>query len=139
MKVIKYETNFRKQIYLNPTELKTKKIPKRFESQIITIYPEITSQKIIGFGAAITEAAGYAFSKLSQEKKVCLIHDYFSKDGLNYSLARLPIGSCDFSIKPYSYASKRNLSDFSIEKDKSCYILYPHSINSSLITVSFSE
>ena len=30
----------------------------------------------------------------------------------------MPIGSCDFSIKPYSYTSKRNLSDFSIEKDK---------------------
>ena len=118
MKVTRYETNFNKKLYFNQTELKVKKFPKRFENQLISIYPEIKSQKIIGFGAAITEAAGYAFSKLPQEKKVCLIHDYFSKDGLNYSLARLPIGSCDFSIKPYSYASKRNLSDFSIEKDK---------------------
>ena len=115
MKVIRYETNFNKKLYYNLTELKAKRLPKRFESQIINIYPEITSQKIIGFGAAVTEAAGYAFSKLPQEKKECLINDYFSKDGLNYSLARLPIGSCDFSIKSYSYASKRNLSDFSIK------------------------
>ena len=118
MKVIRYETNFNKNLYFNQTELKTKRFPKRFESQIINIYPEITSQKIFGFGAAVTEAAGYAFSKLPQEKKECLINDYFSKDGLNYSLARLPIGSCDFSIKSYSYASKRSLSDFSIERDK---------------------
>ena len=118
MKVIKYETNFRKQLYFNQTELKVKKIPKRFESQIINIYPEITSQKIIGFGAAVTESAGYAFSRLPQEKKECLINDYYSTNGLNYSIARLPVGSCDFSIKSYSYASKRNLSDFSIEKDK---------------------
>ena len=118
MKVIRYETNFNKNLYFNQTELKTKRFPKRFESQIINIYPEMTSQKIIGFGAAITESAGYAFSKLSQEKRDSLVNDYFSKDGLNYSLVRVPIGSCDFSIKSYSYASKRNLSDFSIEKDK---------------------
>ena len=118
MKIKRYETNFNKNLYFNETELKTKRFPKRFESQLINIYPEITSQTIIGFGAAITEAAGYAFNKLPQAKKENLINDYFSKDGLNYSLARLPIGSCDFSIKSYSYASKRNLSDFSIEKDK---------------------
>ena len=35
-----------------------------------------------------------------------------------YSIARISIGSCDFSLKPYSYASKRDLSNFSIEKDK---------------------
>ena len=118
MKIIKYETNFKKQLYFNQTELKAKHFPKRFESQIINIYPEITYQKMIGFGGAITEAAGFAFSKLPVDKQISLINEYFSKDGLNYSLARLPIGSCDFSIKSYSYAKKRNLSDFSIEKDK---------------------
>lgn len=118
MKVIKYETNFRKQLYYNLTELKVKRLSKRFESQLINIYPEVTYQKILGFGGAITEAAGYAFSKLPQEKKENLINDYFSKEGINYSIVRLSIGSCDFSIKSYSYASKRNLSDFSIEKDK---------------------
>jgi len=118
MKVIRYETNFNKKLYFNQTELTTKRFPKRFESQLINIYPEVTYQKILGFGGAITEAAGYAFSKLPQEKKENLINDYFSKEGINYSIARLSIGSCDFSIKSYSYASKRNLSDFSIEKDK---------------------
>ena len=118
MKVIRYETNFNKKLYFNQTELTTKRFPKRFESQLINIYPEVTYQKILGFGGAITEAAGYAFSKLPQEKKEKLINDYFSKEGINYSIARLSIGSCDFSIKSYSYASKRNLSDFSIEKDK---------------------
>ena len=118
MKIIRYETNFKKQLYFNQTELKSKHFPKRFESQLINLYPEITYQTMIGFGGAITESAGYAFSKLPINKQDSLINEYFSKDGLNYSLARLPIGSCDFSIKSYSYASKRNLSDFSIEKDK---------------------
>ena len=118
MKIIRYETNFKKHLYFSQTELKAKHFPKRFESQLINLYPEITYQKMIGFGGAITEAAGYAFSKLSVDKQDSLINEYFSKDGLNYSLARLPIGSCDFSIKSYSYATKRSLSDFSIEKDK---------------------
>ena len=118
MKIIKYETNFKKQLYFNQTELKAKHFPKRFESQLINLYPEITYQSMLGFGGAITESAGYAFSKLPLDKQDSLLNEYFSKDGINYSLARLPIGSCDFSIKSYSYASKRNLSDFSIEKDK---------------------
>ena len=118
MKVIKYETNFNKKIYFNQTQPKIKKYPKRFEEKIIKIYPKISYQQIVGFGGAVTEAAGYSFNKLSQEKQENLIHDYFSKEGLNYTLARVPIGSCDFSLKPYSYTSKRNLSDFSIEKDK---------------------
>ena len=118
MHVTKYETNFNKQIFYNETKLKIKKYPKRFEEKIIKIYPEITYQQIVGFGGAITESVGFSFSKLPQEKKENLINDYFSKEGLNYTLARVPIGSCDFSIKPYSYTSKRNLSDFSIEKDK---------------------
>ena len=117
-KIIRYETNFNKKLYSNKTELKAKHYPKRFESQLINIYPEITYQKMIGFGGAFTEAAGYAFSKLPSNKQESLINDYFSSNGLNYTMARIPIGSCDFSIKSYSYASKRNLSDFSIEKDK---------------------
>ena len=118
MKIIRYETNFKKKLCFNQTELKAKHFPKRFESQLINLYPEITYQKMIGFGGAITESAGYAFSRLPINKQDSLINEYFSKDGLNYSLARLPIGSCDFSIKSYSYVTKRNLSDFSIAKDK---------------------
>ena len=118
MKITRYETNFNKNLFFNKTELKVKRMPKRFENQIINIYPEIKFQKILGFGGAVTEAAGFSFSKLPQEKQENLINDYFSSDGLNYSIARIPIGSCDFSIKPYSYATKRDLSDFSINKDK---------------------
>ena len=118
MKIIKYETNFKKQLYFRQTELKPKHIPNNFEDKIINIYPELTYQKLLGFGGAVTESAGYAYSKLPQEKKDALISDYFSKDGNNYSLVRIPIGSCDFSLNTYSYATNRNLSDFSIERDK---------------------
>ena len=118
MNVVKYETNYNKKLFLEKSELKFNKLPKKFEEKRINIYPEITYQTIIGFGAAITEAAGVAFSKLPEGKKDQFLKDCYSEEGLNYSLVRLPIGSCDFSLKSYSYASKHNLSDFSIEKDK---------------------
>ena len=118
MEITKYETNFKNNIYFEKTKLKDKRLSKFSEKEIINIYPEIEYQKIIGFGGAITEAAGYAFSKLPNDKKESVIKDYFSSDGLNYSIIRLPIGSCDFGLKSYSYSHKRNLSDFSIEKDK---------------------
>ncbi len=122
MNIERYETNFKKKRFLNKSSIIEKKIPKRFENSLINIYPDITYQEILGFGGAITEAAGYAYNKLDESKKKQLIEDYYSEDGLNYSLARLPIGSCDFSIKSYSYSNKHDLSDFNIEKDKE-YIL----------------
>ena len=46
-----------------------------------------------------------------------LIKDYYSSSGLNYNLGRISIGSNDFSLSSYSYSNKKDLSDFSIEKD----------------------
>lgn len=46
---------------------------------------------------------------------------YFSEDGLRYNMARLPIGSCDFSLENYNYASANgdvNLTSFSISHDQ---------------------
>ena len=118
MKITRFETNFNKKVYYEKTSLKDKRLFQFKEREIINIYPNLEYQTFMGFGAAITEAAGYAYSKLPDEKRKDLINEYFSESGLNYSLARLPIGSCDFGLKSYSYSSKRDLSDFSIEKDR---------------------
>ena len=48
---------------------------------------------------AITESAGYAFHSLSKDLQDEVIKECFSPNGLNYVLCRLPIGSCDFSVK----------------------------------------
>ena len=117
MKIIKYETKIKNKLFFSKTVKKSEKLPQRFENKLINIYPEIGYQRFFGFGGAITESAGYAYSKLDEENKNKFINDYFSKEGLNYSLVRLPIGSCDFSLKSYSYSNKSDLSDFSIEKD----------------------
>lgn len=122
MKIQKYETNFKRNLFWKESILNTEPYSEKIENNVINIYPEITYQSIIGFGGAFTESAGLAYSKLSDEKKSNLITDYFSPQGLNYSMGRLPIGSCDFSLNSYSYSKKSNLSDFSIDKDKE-YIL----------------
>lgn len=118
MKITKYETNYKKNLFFSKTTKRENNLPKRFENELINIYPDVTYQQILGFGGAITEAAGYCYSKLSQDKKEKFLEDYFSSYGLNYTLVRLPIGSTDFSFKPYSYSNKPDLSDFSIQKDK---------------------
>ncbi|MBR3162841.1 MAG: glucosylceramidase [Clostridia bacterium] len=118
MKIKKYETNFKRNLFWNESILNTKSYSEKVENKVINIYPEVSYQTIIGFGGAFTESSGYAYSKLNNEKKGQLINDYFSPNGLNYSIARLPIGSSDFSLKPYSYSKKADLSDFNISKDK---------------------
>ncbi len=119
MKIIKTETNYKRNMFFYKTEkINFKKYSDRLENNIINIYPNITYQTIIGFGAAITESSGYSLMQLPKEKQNLLLKEYFSSDGLNYNICRLPIGSSDFSIKSYSYSYKEDLSDFSIQHDK---------------------
>ena len=115
IKVTKYETNKEKNYYFHETVAKVKPYSPRQEKNVINIYPNISYQEFHGMGAAITEAAAYAYSLLPENKKKDFMNDYFGT--LKYSLCRISIGSCDFSLSSYSYAKKHDLSDFSIEKD----------------------
>lgn len=116
LNITKIETNKEKNYYFHESKSKLKPYSKRIENNVINIYPDITYQEFVGMGGAITEAAAYAYSLLPEEKKKAFIEDYFSD--AKYSLCRISIGSCDFSLSSYSYAKKHDLSDFSIEKDK---------------------
>ena len=88
----------------------------------ITVNPSKIISSFLGFGSAITESASYNYSKLNKLNKTKFINDYYSKNGLNYNFGRISIGSNDFSINSFSYSSKRNLSDFSIKRDKELVI-----------------
>ena len=115
MKIFKYETNYKRKLFLNKKEIKPKKYSEKLKNEIINIYPQIKYQNILGFGGAFTEATCSSILKLSEEKQNQVLQDYFSS---NYTLCRIPIGSTDFSLKSYSYSNMPDLSDFSIEKDK---------------------
>lgn len=118
MKVIKIETNYKRKMFWHNTNMFCKNDNDKIENKIINIYPELEYQTILGFGGAFTQSSGYNFVKLDDGKKQRLLSDYFSENGLNYNMGRLPIGSCDFSPEEYSYSYKDDLLDFTIKKDE---------------------
>ena len=121
----KYITDINNGIYI-----KEDKISKKIDNSSNII--EIKSNKIIssflGFGSAITESSSYNNNTLNKINKNKFINDYYSKDGLNYNFGRISIGSNDFSLKSFSYAKKRNLSDFSISHDQELVIPFLNDI-----------
>ena len=104
IKVTKYETNKEKNYYFHETTSKVKPYSPRIENNVINIYPNISYQEFHGMGAAITEASAYSYSLLPNDKKKEFMNDYFRT--LKYSLCRISIGSCDFSLDSYSYSKK---------------------------------
>jgi glucosylceramidase len=58
---------------------------------------------ILGFGAAFTEAASLNYQTLSEMGKTKLMELFFGKSGLGYSLGRVHINSCDFSVESYNF------------------------------------
>ena len=111
----KYITDINNNIYLKEEIFKenSNKTDNYIE---ILLNKEIT--KFLGFGSAITESSGYNYQKLSNKNKQNFINDYYSTSGLNYHFGRISIGSNDFSLNSFSYAKKRNLIDFNINRDK---------------------
>lgn len=75
------------------------------ENQLLNLYPQIKYQSFEGFGGALTESAGYMYSRMTQEAKEEVLSEYFSKDRMNYRLVRIPIDSCDFSLGHYEAVS----------------------------------
>jgi len=133
MKIRKIETDYNNKIFFNSFEKESNInnyldfIASNNDNNLdainrIAIDIDAQKQSFIGFGAALTEASGYSFSQLDENKKQEFIKDCFSEDGLNYNFMRLTIASSDFSLKSYSYSYKKDLRDFSCEKDEE-YVL----------------
>lgn len=72
-------------------------------------------QSLMGFGGAITESSAYIYSLLNNNQKALFLSSIYGTNGLNYSLARLTIGSCDFSLKSYDYLDENNV--FTLEHE----------------------
>ncbi len=95
------------------------------ENRVVNLYPEITFQEMEGFGGAITDAAAYVYSMMSQGQKQRLIETYFSPDKMKYGLVRIPMDSCDFSTGMYEAMPReddRGLRSFSFARTEQ-YIL----------------
>lgn len=118
MKLEKIETNLKRNLLLHSSDKNFSFHDKTPENQVIRINPTFTFQKILGFGGALTESSCYLLSSMDQTLANQILEEYFAKENLNYQFARISIGSCDFSLRSYSYSYEKDLSDFSIEQDK---------------------
>ena len=78
----------------------------------ININATSRGQEILGFGGAFTQAAATVYSKLPSSGKKEFVEAYFGADGLGYTTGRIPIHSCDFSPKIYSFDD--TLNDFNL-------------------------
>ncbi|XP_034943014.1 lysosomal acid glucosylceramidase-like [Chelonus insularis] len=93
------ETNYPTKLYINTTE---------------------KYQSIIGFGGAFTDSAGFNIKQLSEKTQEQLLRAYFSKNGSNYNLGRVPIGGTDFSLRAYTlddYPGDVTLKNFSLARE----------------------
>ena len=113
----KYVTDINNKAYLKESIVKEKRLVNKLDNTV-EINPNNKITTFLGFGSAITESSGYNYNKLSNDNKSRFIKDYYSKEGLNFNIGRISIGSNDFSLNSFSYAKKRSLFDFSISRDK---------------------
>jgi glucosylceramidase len=91
------------------------------ENEAVNLYPELAYQTFEGFGGAFTDSAGYVFSLMSKELQQRLLNAYFGPNGARYTLGRLHLDSCDFSLEPYTALSDpndRSLASFSLERSE---------------------
>ena len=71
-------------------------------------------QTHLGFGGAFTEAAAVVWQGLSPEAGAQLLRDYFdAQAGHGYTLCRVHMNSCDFSLGNYAHADVSG--DFALE------------------------
>jgi glucosylceramidase len=92
----------------------------------IVLDPGATRQEILGFGAALTDAACYVLSQIPQVQREELMHELFAPGEMALNVCRTCIGSSDYSRTAYSFDESPEpdpeLKKFSIDHDKA-YIL----------------
>ena len=93
----------------------------------IVVNLEDVGQTIQGFGTCFSELSHRALSKLSKEDYDKVMTDLFApgKEGANFTICRMPIGSSDFALKYYSFNDTPGdlaMEHFSIDNDKETLI-----------------
>ncbi|XP_075534862.1 lysosomal acid glucosylceramidase-like [Dermacentor variabilis] len=60
-------------------------------------------QKVFGFGGAFTDATGINVKSLPTNMQDDVLKSYYSNEGIGYTIGRIPLASCDFSARKYTY------------------------------------
>ena len=93
-------------------------------SVVISVNPSKSYQSIKGFGGAITDAATINIKSLSPKTQHNLVSSYYASTGIEYNLGRVPIASCDYSTREYTYldaVDDFNLTTFALAKEDLMY------------------
>ncbi|XP_038044272.1 lysosomal acid glucosylceramidase-like [Patiria miniata] len=72
-------------------------------AELFTVNSSVVYQTILGFGGAFTDSAAMNILNVSSKVQDHLLRSYFSIQGIEYNMGRVPIHSCDFSLSEYSY------------------------------------
>ena len=87
----------------------------------LVVEPDSLRQTIVGLGGALTEASAAVLARLPRPAREAVLDQLFGPAGLDLTMARTHIGSCDFSVAGrYSYAEAAGdtaLAAFSIAAD----------------------
>jgi glucosylceramidase len=107
----------------------------------VLVDPTTKFQTILGFGGALTESSAYVYSTLSKSLQQQVVEAYWGPTGIHYTVGRIHMNSCDFSVKTYSEddtAADYTLSNFNIMHDQKWLIpLIKAAINASQAPINF--
>jgi glucosylceramidase len=87
----------------------------------IVIRPEGKNQTILGFGAALTDAACSLLHRMNSDARTRLFHNLFTRSEMNLNVCRICIGSSDCSTAVFSYDDgpvDPDLKRFSVARDE---------------------
>ncbi|CAG9854467.1 unnamed protein product [Phyllotreta striolata] len=82
------------------------------KSITITIDQSVKYQSILGWGGAFSDSTGINIKSLNENLQNELLRSYFSDEGLEYNLGRVPIGGTDFSTRGYTYLDTLDDNDY---------------------------
>jgi glucosylceramidase len=94
-------------------------------AQAITVDSATTYQEVLGFGAAMTDAATFMIDQLAPAAREQFLHELFAPEELGINIVRTCVGASDFSREVFSYdegAPDPELTRFSIERDQAYLI-----------------
>jgi hypothetical protein len=75
---------------------------------VVSVPSNAPLQPIYGFGGAFTQASAFVFKQLDAGMQHKVLDMYFGESGIGYSMGRIPIHSCDFSPKVYTFDDMAN-------------------------------
>lgn len=75
--------------------------PSKFRT--VTINKNRKFQEIIGFGTSFTDAGVLGLGRLTPSLRTKVLRSYYSTEGIEYNIGRVPISGSDFSNRPYTY------------------------------------